>query len=81
MACGTPVVASTTPALKEVLGDVACFVDSQDAPGLARMLTELAADDERREQLSAVGIKHAAHYTWRRAAEQTLSVYHRAAGA
>ena len=69
MACGTPVVAVPDPALREVAGDAAIFVEESDlADGVRRALAE-------REQLSAAGIERARAFTWRATAEKTLAVY------
>ena len=69
MASGTPVVAVHEPALVEVAGDAAVFVDEGDlAEGIRR-----AIDD--REQLVAAGLERARAFTWRASAERTLAVY------
>jgi glycosyltransferase involved in cell wall biosynthesis len=69
MACGTPVVAVPDPALREVAGDAAIFVEESDlADGIRCALAE-------RERLSAAGIERARAFTWRATAEKTLAVY------
>ena len=69
MASGTPVVAVPDPALREVAGDAAIFVEESDlADGIRRAL----ADHER---LVAAGIERARAFTWRATAEKTLAVY------
>jgi glycosyltransferase involved in cell wall biosynthesis len=72
---GTPVVASTAPALAEVAGDAALLVDPTDegsiADGLRRVLTDSSlADDLRRR-----GRERAANFSWDRTARATLDVY------
>jgi glycosyltransferase involved in cell wall biosynthesis len=69
MASGTPVVAVRDPALQEVAGDAALFVD-EDA--LADGIREAIRG---RERLAAAGIERARAFSWRAAAEQTLAVY------
>ena len=72
MACGTPVVALDEPALREVAGDAAVFVDEAGlADGVRRALAE-------RERLVAAGLARAALFSWRAAAERTLAVYREA---
>ena len=69
MACGTPVVALPDPALREVAGDAAVFVDEDDlADGIRRALAE-------RKRLVADGLERARRFTWRATAERTLGVY------
>jgi len=72
MACGTPVVAVDEPALREVAGDAALFVDERDlAEGIRRALAD-------RRRLGDVGLERARAFSWRVAAERTLEVYREA---
>jgi alpha-1,3-rhamnosyl/mannosyltransferase len=69
MASGTPVVAVRDPALQEVAGDAAVFVDEDAlADGIREAMRE-------RERLATAGIERARAFSWRAAAEQTLAVY------
>ncbi len=69
MACGTPVVAVREPALEEVAGDAAVFVEEAGlADGIRRALDE-------RDRLVAAGLERALRFSWRTAAERTLAVY------
>jgi glycosyltransferase involved in cell wall biosynthesis len=61
MACGTPVVISDDPALREVAGGAAA-TDVQDAI-------------ENRERLSAAGIERAKLFSWEETARRTADVY------
>jgi glycosyltransferase involved in cell wall biosynthesis len=75
MASGTPVVAVREPALEEVAGDAAVFVDEADlAAGIERALAE-------RQRLVAVGLERARRFSWRATAERTLAVYREVIGA
>ena len=72
MACGTPVVALDEPALREVAGDAAVFVDEgQLAEGVQHALAE-------RDRLVAAGLERARSFSWRVTAERTLDVYREA---
>jgi glycosyltransferase involved in cell wall biosynthesis len=77
LACGTPVVASDLPALREVLGDQADLVPPGDPAALADALARTLEDpgDERRR---AARRTRAAGFTWENCAQATLSAYHRA---
>jgi len=69
MACGTPVVAVPDPALREVAGDAAIFVEEAElANGIRRALDE-------RHRLVTAGLERARAFTWRTTAERTLAVY------
>jgi glycosyltransferase involved in cell wall biosynthesis len=69
LACGTPVVACDVPALREVLGDRAAFVDRDDLPGL------MAAGAAARRPAPPPPA-----FTWDDAARATWAVYRAAAG-
>lgn len=80
MACGTPVLASNTSALPEVLGDGAIYVDPQDVVGMAEALDRLSRDGDLREDLVRRGLARAKTFSWERTARGTLAVYRAAAG-
>ncbi len=79
MACGTPVLCSDAPGVREVAGDAAWRLPPDDAAAWQGAMTELAAHPRRRERMAAAGLARAAAFTWRRAAEATIGVYERAA--
>ncbi len=74
MACGTPVLASTSSSLPEVVGDTGLLVDPLDVDAIADGLTRLAADPSLRAALGELGRARAAEFTWARAARETLAV-------
>jgi glycosyltransferase involved in cell wall biosynthesis len=74
MACGTPVIASDIPVLREVLGDAALFVDPADEQALACALLRLVREDGEKARLAEMGKERAAEFTWQACAEQTLAV-------
>jgi len=75
MATGTPVIASDLPALREVLGEAACYVDPCSEQDLARAIIQLANSPARLARLSKMGMSRSGAYTWRDCAEKTLRVY------
>ncbi|HMM42812.1 MAG TPA: glycosyltransferase family 1 protein, partial [Thermomicrobiales bacterium] len=79
MACGTPVVASETPALREVVGNAGLVVGPRDVPALAQALLQLARAPELRQELATRGLRRAREYSWRRTAAETAAVYRAAA--
>jgi glycosyltransferase involved in cell wall biosynthesis len=77
MACGTRVVCSDLPVLREVAGDVPIYCDPTDAGSFAQgMLTALTppAGDRRPE----LGITRAGLFSWQKAAAETVAVYEQA---
>jgi glycosyltransferase involved in cell wall biosynthesis len=69
MASGVPVVAVPDPALREVAGNAAVFVDEHAlAEGIRRALSE-------RDRLAWEGLERARRFSWRAAAEKTLDAY------
>ena len=72
LAAGTPVVASDIPALREVAGPAAVYVDPLDPDAIARGLREA---EHRRGELVAAGRQRAAAFSWTRTAAATLEVY------
>jgi glycosyltransferase involved in cell wall biosynthesis len=80
MACGTPVLTSSTSALQEIAGGYAYLVDPMDVTAIARGIADLATDAKRRAEFADLGKRRAADFSWDRAAEQTLRVYGEALG-
>jgi glycosyltransferase involved in cell wall biosynthesis len=70
MACGTPVITSTTSSLPEVGGDAAVRVDPYDAIDLSDAMYRILADREYRAELRDRGLKWVTGFSWRRTAEQ-----------
>ena len=73
MACGTPVIASDIPALREV-GGGAVLLTSDFAGAMRRVMHDPAL----RKELATRGRARAAQFTWRRCAELTREAYRRA---
>lgn len=74
MACGTPVLTSTTSSLPEVAGDAALLVPPHDTAALAEALAQLVSDAALRDSLRERGTEWAKQFTWKRCAEQTRAV-------
>lgn len=81
MACGTPVVCSDIPVLREIAGPAAEFAAPDDPAGLAGAIVRVLTDLPRRAAMIAQGTERAAQFTWDRAARQTLALYREVAEA
>jgi len=77
MACGTPVVASNSSSLPEVVGEAALSVEAESTEELAAAMAKPFEDSELRDRMVAAGLEQSRHYTWRSAAEKMLAVYRR----
>ena len=75
---GVPVACSNASAVPEVAGDAALLFDPRRPSDLAAAVTRLVRDRDLADELSARGRAHAAEFTWRRAAEETLASFERA---
>ncbi len=79
MSCGTPVVASRTSSLPEVVGAGGLMVDPMDLDAIVEAMAALLQEPALREQLRREALRQAAGFDWERTAEQTLLVYQRVA--
>ncbi len=80
MACGVPVLTSSTSALQEIAGGYALLVDPMDVGAIAQGIAEIATNAQRRAELIALGHRRAGDFSWDQAAAQTLRVYAEALG-
>jgi glycosyltransferase involved in cell wall biosynthesis len=76
MACGTPVVVSNVASLPEIVGDAGLLVDPQDEEATTVAIWRLLSDSELRSSLVEKGIRRAAVFSWDKAAQETLALYH-----
>jgi len=70
MACGTPVITSSSSSLPEVGGDAALRVDPHDAIDLSDAMYRVLTDTRLREDLRERGLRWVGGFTWERTAEQ-----------
>ena len=75
-ACGTPVIASNVPGLRDAVreGETGLLYPYGDVETLAAKMIGLLKDHRRREDLSRNALAYARTFTWDRAAETTLTV-------
>lgn len=80
MACGVPVITSTTSSLPEVAGDAALLVHPEDTAALARAMSVALQDGRLWTRLHHASLARAQEFSWAKAARQTLEVYYRIVG-
>jgi glycosyltransferase involved in cell wall biosynthesis len=75
MACGTPCVVSNSSALPEVTGTAALLFNPTSLEGFEDCLVKVLTEPDLSESLRKAGLRQAALFPWKRAAEETLQVY------
>jgi glycosyltransferase involved in cell wall biosynthesis len=78
MACGTPVVCSSSTSLPEVAGKAALYFDPHKPGEMAAQLRSAFSDDAMRKSLIANGRSNLLRFSWEVAARQTLAAYYHA---
>lgn len=80
MATGTPTIVSNVSSLPEVVGDAGLQVPPEDVEAWADAIYRMLSDEELRTTLSEKGLKRAAQFSWHKAAQQHLDLYHKIVG-
>ncbi len=81
MACGRAVASSSTTAMPEVADGAGILFDPGSAEQMTRAIRDVLIDPELRVRMERLGSQRAAAFSWERAAERTLELYGRVAGA
>lgn len=74
MACGCPVIASTSGSLPEIVQDAGLLVDAHDYEGFANQMVKVIDDQDLRRHLIEKGLKRSQDFSWEKCARQTLEV-------
>ncbi|KDA06690.1 hypothetical protein DC31_09595 [Microbacterium sp. CH12i] len=78
MMAGLPVMISDIPVYREVVGDVALFIDPNDLGSIANAMRIAATDSERMQDLAQRGYTRAERFSWERTAKGTIESFERA---
>lgn len=73
MACGTPVIASNTTSIPEILEDDAIYIDPYNIDDIAAKLLMVLEDKKLQTELSFKGIKRSTLFSWKRTAVETIN--------
>lgn len=77
MACGTPVIASNTASMPEVMGDAGMLVDPGSEEEICRAMRTAMDDDACMDRYRKLGLQRAKGYTWAKSARMLMDVYHK----
>ena len=75
MVCGTPVIASTTSSVPEIVGDAGLLVNPKDITQIRDAMQKILTDEKLRAKLSKAGLKRAELFSWKKNADMHLEVY------
>jgi glycosyltransferase involved in cell wall biosynthesis len=79
MHCGTPVIASRTSSLPELVGEAGLLVNPLDAGLITEAMSRVSEDSVLRTRLVEMGYARVKRFTWERAAEQVMTALEAAA--
>jgi glycosyltransferase involved in cell wall biosynthesis len=80
MASGTPVVASRTSSIPEVIGDAGELFDPYDEDNMYDVCKTVLSDSKRRLAMQKTGVIRARKFSWKKMAEETLNIYEEVSG-
>ena len=75
MLCGSPVIASNTSSLPELVADAGLLVDPLDVSAIAAAMRRCSEDEALRQELIRRGRRQATRFTWAAAAERVLDAF------
>ncbi|MDR1706392.1 MAG: glycosyltransferase family 4 protein [Prevotella sp.] len=77
MTYGCPVINSDIPALREVSGDAALYVDPYNVPDITAQINKLLEDETLRQDLRTKGLNQIKNYSWEKSAKQVYELARR----
>ena len=75
MLSGTPVIASNTSSLPELVGDSGLLVNPLDVDDIAAAMSRCSENDHLRRELIRRGYEQVKRFTWQAAAERVMSAF------
>lgn len=79
MSLGTPVVQSNATCLPEIGADATLYFDPYDPKDMAQKLAKVLGNNTLRQRLIKAGLARAKKFSWKKMAQETLTVYQGAA--
>ncbi len=75
MSCGTPVLCSDLPALREVAGAAGAFFESNNTESLAEAILSILMSRDKIESMQKRSLKVSSNFSWSKTAKKTIEVY------
>ena len=75
MACKTPVITADISSMPEIAGNAAVLIDPKKPEELAKAMAEILKNNSLRNELIEKGNKNIMHFSWEKAAIETLRIY------
>lgn len=75
MAHNCPIICSNSSSIPEVVGDAGEYFDPSSVDDISMTIENVVYNNETREKLLSYGKKRILHFSWKKCAEKTLSVY------
>jgi glycosyltransferase involved in cell wall biosynthesis len=73
--CGVAIACSDIPSLREVAGQAAEYFDPYNLENMTDVLFNLLNKPERLEELANLALSRSQHFSWKKAAVETMEVY------
>lgn len=80
MTYGCPVINSDIPALREVSGDAALYVDPYSVEDITARINQLLEDEALRQDLRLKGLEQIKNYSWEKSAQQVYELVKKIGG-
>ena len=74
-ACGIPLACSDIPSLREVAGQAAEYFDPDNLQNMIDVLKNLINKPERLDELANLALSRSKHFSWQKAAKETVEAY------
>ena len=79
MACGVPLISTTSGGLKDVIGDAAIKIEAESSDSISKAVIDLFSDDQKKVHYSKIGRERIEkEFSWNSAARKYLEVFEKA---
>ncbi len=75
MACGTPIIASNTSSLPEIIDNAGILVNPYDLKEIAEAIKQITANKNLREYLIVKGLEKVKKYNWQKCAQEVIESF------
>lgn len=75
MACGTPVVASNTASIPEIVDNSGILISPYDTDGFSDNIIKLSSNENLQNHYSTAGLQRATQFSWDKTANMTYDLY------